>query len=165
MIFIGWFITKNIENKFYKILDKNNLNNNVRYLGYLTGENKEKIFHESDIFIYPSYKEGCPTAVIEALASGCFVISTDVAALKEVINDGENGFIVRKNNSKDIMKKIEYVLKNYDIIFEKSKSIKEEALKRYESRIIIDHIHGTYLELLRGDLDKQKKKDHYNNPV
>ena len=53
----------------------------------------------SDIFVFPTYyPEGCPTVVIEALAAGLFVVTTDTAALKEIVKDGINGIKVKRKD-------------------------------------------------------------------
>ena len=155
MDFIGWFVDDEIRIKVEEKIKLYGIEEKVNYLGYYPDQKKVEKFNDSDVFLYPSYyPEGCPTVVMEAMAGGCLIISTDVAALKEVIRNGENGFIVKQKDPDDLMKKIEYIIKNYDLFYEMSKSIKEEAFKRYESRIIIAQIHGTYVKLLKGDLHK-----------
>ena len=152
MEFMGWFINKEFEYRFFQNINKYQLNENVFYLGYQTGKNKIINYIQCDIFIFPSYFEGCPTSVIEAMAAGCFIITTDLPALKEIIRNGENGYLFKPGDTKDLINKIEIALNNYNKLSERSKGIKEEAFRKYESRIIIGQIHGTYLDLLRGDL-------------
>jgi glycosyltransferase involved in cell wall biosynthesis len=53
----------------------------------------KKILKKSDIIVVPSYSEGMPTVILEAMASGCAVIATDVGAVSEQV-DGKNGWII-----------------------------------------------------------------------
>lgn len=57
------------------------------------------ILRNADIVVLPSYREGLPKSLIEACAIGRPVITTDVPGCREVVSDGENGFIVPAKNS------------------------------------------------------------------
>ena len=62
--------------------------------------------------IIPSVFEGFGLTAIEAMACGTPVIATDVDALRDVIEDGENGFLVPYNDIETLSTKILYLLKN-----------------------------------------------------
>lgn len=57
-------------------------------------EDVEAILRSSDLFVLPSRNEAFPNAVLEAMASGLAVVSTDVGSVREIIVDGENGLVV-----------------------------------------------------------------------
>lgn len=63
------------------------LGNKVSFLGLVQGEEKTKIFDKSDILILPSYHEGLPIVIMEALGSGCGIMTTPVGAIPEILND------------------------------------------------------------------------------
>ena len=48
----------------------------------------------SDIFVFPSFQEGLPLAVIEAMAAGLPVVCSNIRGNKDLICDNENGFLV-----------------------------------------------------------------------
>ncbi len=58
------------------------------------GKEKLEFFQNADIFIYPSYHEGMPMAVLEAMASGLPIIATNVGGLPDLVQDGINGLLV-----------------------------------------------------------------------
>ena len=72
----------------------------------------------SDIFVFPTFyrNEGHPWVIVEALAAGLPIISTDHGAIIESVIDGVNGYIVKKNNPEDIALKLKLFLDNPDMI-------------------------------------------------
>ncbi|MEL5892652.1 glycosyltransferase family 4 protein [Bacteroides sp. GD17] len=71
-----------------------NLDNKVTLVGYKTyGEELLNIYRANDIFILPSYSEGLPQVILEAMASGCLVLSTSVGSIPYIINNRKNGVL------------------------------------------------------------------------
>ena len=66
------------------------------------GHEKEALFKQSDIFILPSYSEGFPLSVLEAMSYGLPLIVTPVGALPEVLKEGENCFFVKPGSVSDL---------------------------------------------------------------
>ena len=73
-------------------------------------DNMSNILNNVDVMVLPSYyKEGIPKILIEALAKGLPVITTDNVGCKETVNDGKNGFLVEIKNAQaleDAMEKM-----------------------------------------------------------
>jgi glycosyltransferase involved in cell wall biosynthesis len=69
-----------------------NLAEEVSFLGYRN--DVAQLLQSSDIFVLPSYREGTPRAITEALAAGVPVVSTDIAGIPEQVTHGENGYLV-----------------------------------------------------------------------
>jgi glycosyltransferase involved in cell wall biosynthesis len=67
----------------------------VQLLGWVTGENKEALLSTASIFVLPSYYEGLPMSVLEAMAWGVPVITTPVGGIPEVVRQGEEGVMVQ----------------------------------------------------------------------
>lgn len=72
-------IKEEIEYYKKKLCDK------VSFLGYVTGENKTLLYKQSDILILPSYHEGLPIVIMEALGAGCGIMTTPVGAIPEIL--------------------------------------------------------------------------------
>lgn len=70
------------------------LQDRVRFLGNVFASEKFKLLLESDLFLLPSYMEGLPYSLLEAMAAGCVPITTPVAAIPDVVCDGEHGVFV-----------------------------------------------------------------------
>ncbi|WP_434926540.1 glycosyltransferase family 4 protein [Shewanella sp. HL-SH2] len=71
----------------------NNTRLNVINLGWLDSEDKYKAISDSDVLILPSYREGMPIVILEAMSIGVPVIATNIAAIPELIDDNKNGLL------------------------------------------------------------------------
>lgn len=73
---------------------KKNLRNSVFFPGYVRDSAKAKVLLESDIYILPSYNEGCPVSLLEAMAGGLAVVTTPVGGIFDIIEDNVNGILL-----------------------------------------------------------------------
>ena len=88
------------------IIKKNNLSDYIEYRGWLDNESKKNIFtHEIALNILPSYNEGLPMTILETMSYGIPNISTNVAAIPEVLNMN-NGYINKPGDYKSVAKEI-----------------------------------------------------------
>lgn len=79
--------------------------------GVAAGAEKWRRLAASDIFLLPSrYGEGLPMAMLEAMAAGCVVVASDVASVRAVIRDGENGFTVEPYSAAQVVEKLKILL-------------------------------------------------------
>ncbi len=76
--------------------------------GTVKGEQKFNILNDADIFVFPSYyrNEGHPWVIVEAMAAGLPVISTDHAAISESVIEGVNGYLVEKKSVEQVADRI-----------------------------------------------------------
>lgn len=80
--------------------------------GFVTGEEKKKLLREAHIFVLPSYSEGAPMAVLEAMGAGLPVIATRVGAVPEMVVDCETGFLVAPGAIEQLTDRILVLLKD-----------------------------------------------------
>jgi glycosyltransferase involved in cell wall biosynthesis len=85
-----------------KIIKRNNLHEKVKVLGWIPYESIPDYLNELKLLVLPSYTEGLPNAVLEAMACGTIVLATPVGSIPAVIKDGENGFLMKDNSPKCI---------------------------------------------------------------
>ena len=143
-------ITKNSisEEILYQIEDLS-LNNNVEVIHPDSQDDVYKIMSKSDCLILPSVQEGISNVVLESMAIGLPVISSDCGGMKEVINYGRNGFHFSARNSADLEKQLLKVMNL--TVKEREKIIKEG--KEYidanlNSNFIKNEFHNLYKKTL-----------------
>ncbi len=76
------------------------------FMGVVSGSQKIEVIQGSDYFLLPSYSEGLPIALLENMSCGVIPVVSDDEALLHVIEDGENGFIVKKRSAYDLAYKM-----------------------------------------------------------
>ena len=67
----------------------------IAHVGWIDGEQKAQFLKETMINVLPSYNEGLPMTILETMAYGIPNISTAIASIPEVIQDGENGLLIQ----------------------------------------------------------------------
>lgn len=121
-----------------------NLGENIIFTGYLSSRGVKDYLSQSNIFILPSFKEGMPLAVLEAMNASLPVIVTRVGALPDFIVDGENGFLVKPNNVQELVKKIVKLIENKEL----QNNIGQKALKSIEDNFSIDEMWRNYNKII-----------------
>lgn len=86
-------LTNNIE----KYITKNGLENKVKLVGWISHENLPKYLNSLKLLVVPSYTEGLPNIILEAMACGTPVLATSVGAIPDIVKDEETGFIMENN--------------------------------------------------------------------
>lgn len=87
----------------------------VIFEGWVSGDKKIELLNKSDAYILPSYKEGLPISILEAMSYGMPIISTPVGGIPEIVSNGENGYLVESGNKEDIYKAIISLLNDSDL--------------------------------------------------
>jgi len=80
--------------RFASIAAAKQLNDKVRFLGWMNESDVSRILTEADIFVLPSRAENQPVAILEAMAHGLPVVATRIGAIPEQVADGTSGIIV-----------------------------------------------------------------------
>lgn len=87
----------------------------IEYLRYPKIEEIRRIYSSCKIWFLASYTEGFPGPVLEAMACGCIVLSSDNDGSLEIIRDGENGIIVPRGNIDAFIEKVEMIWSNSEL--------------------------------------------------
>lgn len=81
-------------NKVKATIDRDGLSDIVSYEGWVSGKRKQNLFNMSDALILPSYNEGLPLCVLEALSYDIPVIATRVGGIPEIVHNEKNGYLI-----------------------------------------------------------------------
>ncbi|PAB01865.1 glycosyltransferase [Enterococcus canintestini] len=124
------------EQNLRKLVKENDLENQVHLLGYQTAI--ENLMSISEIFLFPSRREGLGLAALEAMAAGLPIISSNVGGIKDYMEDGRTGCILDDlDNPKELAKKIDYLL-NIDLDAKKDIAKRNKVISRKYDKMNVD---------------------------
>ncbi len=121
---------------------------NIKLTGFVEGEEKIELFKTSDLYLLPSYTEGLPVSVLEAMLFGLPILTTNVGGLKTFFKNEEMGYFINTKETKDIEEKIELLLSNKKKMEEISTFNYNYAQKYLTNEIVAKELYQHLKELL-----------------
>lgn len=88
------------------------------------------------VYVLPSYREGTPKTVLEAMATGRAVITTDAPGCRETVIDGENGFLVPIKDAGAVVKKMEQLIQSPEEVGRMASAGRKLAEEKYDVKIV-----------------------------
>ena len=95
-----------------------NVSTSVQFLGRVAHQEMPNLLGQSDIYVSTSPYDGTSVSLLEALASGAFPVVTDIPSNREWIAEGDNGFLVPKENENLLAKKIVEAIRDHRLLGE-----------------------------------------------
>lgn len=118
-------------------IEKQIKSDKIIYHGTIMDQGKIKhILQQSDILVCPSYSEGMPNVIMEAMASGCAIIASDVGAVSEQV-DASNGILIRPGDKKQLKAAIEKMI---TLPGEQLLAMKKASIKRIEEKFLWERV-------------------------
>lgn len=117
------------------------------------GEEKIQLFRSADIFVYPSYHEGMPMAVIEAMACGLPIVATQVGGLPDLVCPGENGMLVPVGQPDQLAKAICQLIANPQMRY----SMQINSFRFAQGKFDIEKLVPRLLDIYQSVLSPQQK--------
>lgn len=136
------------ESEVNKKIEKYGLNDYIEMLGWLDENNKENIFKKSQLLVLPSYNEGLPMSILEAMSYGMPVIATDVGSIKELVNN-KNGYIIEPKNVQQIVDSIEDITSNLDRWNEYSNQAKKDINDKFNEDVYFKKVELLYKNIVK----------------
>ncbi|HAV11234.1 MAG TPA: hypothetical protein DCX32_01690 [Candidatus Moranbacteria bacterium] len=118
------------------------LDDRIVFIGRVPSEEIPPYYQEASLFVLPSLNEGMSNAMLEALASGLPIISTDTGGANELVEEGKNGFLVKMKDSDDIAEKICKIVGDRELV----ENMGEES-RRLAEKMSWEKVAGRYVEL------------------
>jgi len=125
-----------------KMLDELELDHSrLHFTGPITYGELLKVYQASSAHVYLSVPFVLSWSMLEAMSSGCIIVGSDTPPVKEVIKNGENGFLVDFFSPNDIADRIETILDNPDDMPEIRKNARDTILENYSlKKLLPKHI-------------------------
>ena len=122
----------------------------VRFLGWIVGETKNQCLANATIYCLPSYNEGFPMGVLEAMSSGIAVVSSKAGGIPDAILDQKEGLLIDAGNIDALSDALALMLDNAEVRNQYALAAKEKYLNNFSPEVIIPQLQNIYRELLES---------------
>lgn len=120
----------------------------IDFPGWVTGETKSALLTTATLFVLPSYAEGMPMGVLEAMSHGTAVIASDVGGIPEAIHDGIEGLLVPPGNVLKLVEAITLLLCNRELRERLGRAGQEAVRQRFSTASTSAALSDLYARLL-----------------
>ena len=127
-------------NKLRKLIVSYGASHRIKFIGPIfKKEDKIKLFNEHDVLVLPSFREAMPQALIEAMAAGLIVMSSKTDGGKELIKNGENGYLFEINDHNELKNLLNNYKSNDSVI-----KTAQEFAKQFREEVIGEKLLNLY---------------------
>ena len=116
----------------------------INFVGWTSGEKKERLFRESQMLVLPSYNEGLPVSILEAISYGMPVVATCVGDISAAIIDGENGYLVEPGDVDALANSIYKLISEKANWQKKSESARKISISQFDETGFFETILNLY---------------------
>jgi glycosyltransferase involved in cell wall biosynthesis len=122
----------------------------VQLVGWVEGRAKEIEFSRATVFCLPSYHEGMPMSILEAMSAGLPVVSTRVGGIPEVITDGKEGLLVQSGDIDGLSDKLREIMTNPRLADQMGSAGRQKVMRCFAATVIVSQLTSLYDEILEG---------------
>jgi glycosyltransferase involved in cell wall biosynthesis len=121
----------------------------VQFVGPVAGEQKTRLLQAADVLLLPSYSEGLPYALLEAMASGMPAVTCPVGAIPDVMQDGKHGLLVPPRDRLALAKAIAALDDDRLLLDRMGKA----ARQRVRAGFLVEHLAANFAGLYQEMID------------
>lgn len=123
------------------------LDQDVSFLGWTVGEQKTNLLKICQMLVLPSYNEGLPIAVLEAISYGMPVVASNVGDISSAVIDEENGYLITAGDVGSLADKMEIIISNKDIWKKMSQQSRNIAKDKFSEEMFFEKLKKCYFEV------------------
>ncbi|MBW2570248.1 MAG: glycosyltransferase [Deltaproteobacteria bacterium] len=122
----------------------------LQFHGHVNDKDKYQLMVKSNIFVLPSYREGMPNSILEAMACGLPIVTCPVGSLKDFFVHGEHGYLLNNNNPKDLAQLISNLIKDVSLSTKISLNNITYAYRHFSADKSIRYLNEAYRAVLNN---------------
>lgn len=128
-----------IHNSLNQWINENGFKGEINFKGLQPQVEIYKAMREATLFVLPTYTEGFPYVIVEAMANGCPIITTPVGAIQEMLtfDNKLTGYLVKPKDMSGLRNQIEYCIANINELQEKAQKGKDKAFIEYSTDAVM----------------------------
>jgi glycosyltransferase involved in cell wall biosynthesis len=123
------------------------ISDRVRCLGWIRGAEKQRLLSQARAFVLPSYHEGLPMAILEAMAQGLPVVSTPVGGIPEAVRDGIEGFLVTPGDVPALAERLLQLVQDETLARRMGAAARRRAESEFSTTAVLPRLESIYAGL------------------
>jgi len=123
------------------------ISDSVKLVGWVTGNKKQQYLKTAMLYVLPSYNEGLPMGVLEAMSAHLPVVSTNVGGIPDAIHDGIEGFLVEPGDINALEMAITQLLSDPELRGKMGEAGFKKIQSQFSADIVVEKIGELYLEI------------------
>ncbi len=131
------------------LVKNHNMSKYINFHGWLNHNELEDILFESDILVLPSWAEGFPNSIIEGMASGLAIITTNVGNIPDILNNNSEAILIPSKNKNRLKESIIHLLKNNQIRHKIAGQGYNFAIENFSTEKAVEKLDNIIREVLR----------------
>ena len=120
----------------------------VTDLGWLQGEAKKDYLRISDLFVFPTYFEGQPVSVLEAMAYQCGIVATNVGGIPQMVEPGQTGLLIKPKDPEGLKSALEKILSDPELCECLGKNARAKVQKEFSIEKSLQELIKIYQQLV-----------------
>lgn len=129
-----------------------NLRGCVEFIGAVGQDRVQEYYNQGDVFVLPSFAEGVPVVLMEAMAKELPVISTRVMGIPELVEDGVSGLLIPPANLDALVQAMERLAKDPELRLRLGKAGREKVIADYNLETNVPKLAQVLREMITGGL-------------
>jgi len=121
---------------------------------WLAGQQRDvrPFYERADVFALPSWSEGSPNVVLEAMAAGLPVLATRVGGTPDLVSDGQTGYLVEAGDEDALVERLRQLIRNRDLR-ERMAAAGREKVKEFSVQRHREQVLGVYRKAYGRDFE------------
>src|SRR5690606_1276464 len=116
----------------------------VEVLGWVSGADKRRELLRASLYVLPSYAEGLPMGILEAMAAGLPTVSTTIGGIPDAVDEGVEGFLIRPGDVDALAERIVRLLQDPALRAQMALAARETAVARFDANLVISQLEDLY---------------------
>jgi len=134
------------------------IDDHVVFAGWVGGEKKAELLRRAQIYVLPSYNEGFPVSLLEAMSWQVPVISTRVGGIPELVRDGVDGFLINPGDRSALSSAIVKLAQDAELRQKMGAAARKQVERNFSKSAVLPKLEELYRSLIFPDSRLSQKK-------
>lgn len=135
---------------YQKLAETLGVSSNVEFKGWVGAEEKFSLLSSASVFVLPSYNEGFPVGIIEAMACEVPIVATTVGGIPDAITPEQEGVLIQAGDKTALSQALMRVLTDRELAEFFSHNAKQKYLNNFSAEAVMPIWHDLYMEILNA---------------